>query len=345
MFDEAQNDVRPRSGDVANPPRTNHTSAMLANLVGPLLNSAAVQRLSRITFLGILSPRHRRRTECPLYAGRKSVIDDGTRLDHTVGVSVLASKIAHQLGLSAEVSRYAAAWGLLHDIATWPLSHTGEAAFSVSTGLQHRRLREMMIRGDPLLPEEMTVKKELKELRIEEDRLLSLFDKSSRPPDRNLASLWWVVNSPLTPDSLEGIWRCGRSFKLKLKAPDTWVQSFRSTLFEPCVPRRASRDGRLFWHKKSFIYEHYINRHDVVTFESGWSQAIRVVFGEVTLVESLMLPEDEIVCTVLKKGVPQTHQIVRYKPPHIYTVAPRKGTPGELGVNELETMLLRSAKD
>jgi hypothetical protein len=142
----------------------------------------------------------------------------------------------------------------------------------------------MMIRGDRLLPEAMTVSSPLKELAIDPNKLLSLFDKVYPPRQKELAVLWSIINSPLTPDSLDGIWRCARSFKVRVKYPEDWIPYFRSGLFEPCIQGRGSIDARLFWAKKSLVYEHFINRQDVVAFESAWSEAIRVCFSGQSLV-------------------------------------------------------------
>jgi hypothetical protein len=311
----------------------------------PLLQSSAVQRLGRITFLGILSPRFGKLTGCPLFRYRRRPADDGTRLDHTMAVSSLAFKICLQVGLPEDVCRYATVWGLLHDIATWPLSHTGEAAFSNVTHVRSRRLREMMIQGDPRLPEFLTVRKALGELAIKRERLLSLFEKESPPHDRDFAHLWRIIHSPLTPDSLEGIWRCSRSFGVKLKSPDAWVQVFKpGHLFSPYVHGQGSIDAEKFWRKKSYIYDHFINRPDVVAFESSWSEAMQKKFGSLSLSESLLLNEQTIIRTILNNGVTPTSNIVRYKAPHLYTVHPGERQSKELSLEDIGRMFLKQLK-
>ena len=128
----------------------------MVELAEPLYQSKAFQRLESITFLGILSPRFHGVIDSPLFHSHSIEMekDDGSRADHSLGVAFLAFSIASDLGLSLEGQRYATAWGLLHDIATWPLSHTGEAAFSALTLVGSKELREKMIIGSKQLPQE-----------------------------------------------------------------------------------------------------------------------------------------------------------------------------------------------
>ena len=101
---------------------------------GPLIDSEGFKRLHRATFLGILSPKF---AEAALVDVPVSFtgIADGSRYDHSIGAASLLLDICNNLSLSEESCRYAVAWGLIHDIATWPLSHTGEAAFHQSSSV------------------------------------------------------------------------------------------------------------------------------------------------------------------------------------------------------------------
>lgn len=248
--------------------------------------------------------------------------------------------------LPHEVCRYAAAWGLVHDIATWPLSHTGEAAFSRVTGVSGRQLREMMIIGDPRLPESMTIREELEKSAIDPAILLALFDKANYPTESRFGPLWRLVNSPLTPDSLEGIWRCARCFKITVKDPESWSQYFRGggELF-PAVQRSGSRKARHFWEQKSFVYKEFINREDVVFFESGWSEAITMLYGECSLVESLSLKENEMISSILSRGVAPSTSVVRYKQPLAYNVTEADDRKAQtIGLDELYKVFTKQAQ-
>lgn len=119
-----------------------HVLDELHRLVGPVLESPAVQRLAGVTFLGILSPAYAAVRDGGRRADRGGFFSeagkDGTRLDHSIGVAHLNVELARGFGFSVEAQRYAAAWGLLHDLGNWPLSHTAEGAFRLLTGRSAR---------------------------------------------------------------------------------------------------------------------------------------------------------------------------------------------------------------
>jgi HD superfamily phosphohydrolase len=118
------------------PARWQARLAELEALAGPLLRSPAVQRLRTVTLLGILSPQLRRLSGCPLWQNDSFAgVDDGSRFDHTIGVAAIALDTARRFGLSPSGQRYAVAWGLTHDLATWPLAHTSEPAFAAILGV------------------------------------------------------------------------------------------------------------------------------------------------------------------------------------------------------------------
>jgi hypothetical protein len=188
-------------------------------LVGPLLHSHAAQRLRNVTFLGILSPRFRQLPGCPLWPPAPEALpDDGSRFDHSIGVALTALDFAQQFGLSPRARRYAAAWGLVHDVATWPLSHTSEPAFTAATGMTSRRLREAMLLDREVVPPPYRLGSILREMDLDPVTLVDLF---SRVPvsDEDLALFQQVVRSPLTPDTLEGAWRSGLVFGVPVPAP------------------------------------------------------------------------------------------------------------------------------
>jgi len=205
-----------------------------------------------------------------------------------------------------------------------------------------------MIQGDSRLSESLSVRKPLEKMSISTHRLLSLFDKLSLPKDRNFAILWRIIHSPLTPDSLEGIWRCSRSFKVKIKRPETWIKVFKpGHLLLPYIRGQGSIDAEAFWRGKSYIYNHFINRPDVVKFESSWSQAIKHLFRGLTLSESLLIPEETIIEAVLRNGIAPTSEIVRYKNPLQYTVLSgerRTENFKDLDLDALDRMLLKQQK-
>lgn len=301
----------------------------LRAFASPLIDSSAFQRLEHITFLGILSPRFAEKVNSPVlqrYARlgiRK--LSDGTRAAHSLGVASLALEVCHNLALPFEVEKYAIAWGLLHDIAAWPLSHTGEAAFARLTRVSGQELRKRMIEGHESLGKHLLVDKPLLKMGVEPSTLLKLFCKKRPALDFPLLRLWDVIHSPLTPDTLEGMWRCGRVFGVEVPNPRILLQALDTDVLDATVisPKR-SQDILTFWRRKSDIYEKHINSSTMVAWESAWSNAIFKWYQGIDLTASLELDEDRIVDDVAKEVQIQRGKVMRYKPPLKYSVVPVK---------------------
>lgn len=300
----------------------------LEGLVAPLLNSPAVQRLRHVTFLGILSPRFRGAVPSPLWPQTAPISEqDGTRLDHSIGVALTALDVARRLELSRRGERLAVAWGLTHDLATWPLSHTSEPAFASTTGRSSRDLCMSMILGRDDAPPRYRVHAELQELGIAPEELVGLIDREAGPLDEDANLLWQLIHSPLTPDSLEGIWRCGVVLGVPVPSPHEVARGFSrhggfARYSAACLPHIFD-----FWEGKRGVYTRFINRRDVVLWESAWSIAIQRAFASVSLAESLDIPESKLIETVQRHGLPAITAVSRYKEPLNYYVRGGFDTP------------------
>ena len=124
---------------------------------------------------------------------------------HSISVALIMQFIVKKLKLKIESLKYALCWALLHDIATWPLSHTGEAAFSKITNTSSNELRKMMILGESKLPSELTLRHQLKKIKVDPIILLELFEKKNSLVDIELKKIWQIIHSPITPDTLDGM--------------------------------------------------------------------------------------------------------------------------------------------
>jgi hypothetical protein len=295
----------------------------LSHWLEPLLNSFAFTRLANITFLGILSPQFAFLPRFPFPKPNSHQIFDGTRADHSIGVANVFLEIAQSLKLSERTKRYGLAWALLHDIGTWPLSHTGEAAFSDVTSMSSDALREVIIRGYDMLPGYLTVRRQLDQLRIDIDDLMQLYKKEHNALKGELSLLWKIVNSPLTPDTLEGMQRSGRVFQIDTPPSDKITASFVTDLFSDAFIESGKSGAVLeFWRAKRRIYRSFINSKKAIEFESEWSLHTAAAFPRIALAESLLLPENCIVSTVLaysKKRMKAREK--RYKPPLDYFIS------------------------
>jgi hypothetical protein len=315
----------------------------LEALAGPLLDSPAFRRLGSVTFLGILSPRFHSVASSPLRGvDLATPVDDGSRQEHSVGVALTALDLARRLGLSAQGQRYAVAWGLTHDLASWPLSHTSEPAFQTITGLTSRQLRDRMLFGSEDLPPRYRLDRVLREVQVDPTVLAGLFSRIPLPPDEDLALLKQVVGSPLTPDTLEGTWRCGVVCGVPVPAPGELLPAVIRRGGTVYLDRRYLPVVLEFWDRKAEVYRRYINREDVVLWESAWSLVIQRECAGMTLAESLEVSEETLVGKVLAAGLPERSRVVRYKEPQEYFVnSSLDALPPDLPVLELWRVLRR----
>lgn len=292
----------------------------IATLAGPILESAAFERLGSITFLGILSPR---------FAANDRTLQltpDGSRRSHSLGVALLNVDMARTLGFSASAQRYAAAWGLLHDIGNWPLSHTGEYAFARLTQRTTRELRRDIIVGAKAVPHRYALRRQVASSGLDVDAILGLLEHRVENLSGELRELGHLFRSPLVPDTFEGMWRCGGVIGVDVPQPQTLTRSFVRDETRSIRIRRGSEAMLLdFWRSKARIYDSFLNRADTVQQESAWAQAIMRDFADLTLARSLSLTEDEVVGRVLERGLPTDVRFSRYKAPVHYALNLRDG--------------------
>jgi hypothetical protein len=197
--------------------------------------------------------------------------------------------------------------------------------------------------GGAFVPERYHLAPVLRDLGIDPVALASLFDRSAAPADEELAVLKQVVRSPLTPDTLEGMWRCGVVFGVPVPHPDEVVPALLRRRNLACLDGRRLPAVIDFWRGKSSVYERFINREDVIRWESAWAAALQRCCDGVALADSLELSEDELVSAVKRQGLPPAaSRVLRYKEPQEYLVNGALGAlPPEPPVSELWRVLRR----
>lgn len=316
----------------------------IGEVAKPLLESEAFKRLGAITFLGILSPRFAKRLKSPLCGRRdRNFRCDGSRRSHSLGVANIVLDICDKLRVSPTARKYAAAWALTHDIANWPLSHTGEAAFERLTGVTSRDLRAKFIIGSDELRRDWWLAEPLESMGVKPDRLIRLFDRATTSLGEELDDLLAVIRSPITPDTIEGIWRSGIAFGVDVPAPEDVGQSLTRDMFDILVDSEYSATVVTFWRRKAKVYDDFINRPATVYWESAWSLGIQREFRDIGLLESLELTEADVIERITARGLPTDVHFSRFRKPMSYYVAsPRVRTlPANMQLQNLRTVLVK----
>jgi hypothetical protein len=328
----------------------------IAEIGRPILASWAFHRLQRVSFLGILSPRYRGLPGHPLQHTRV-LSDDGNRAQHSIGVAYLLHRLMVSFKYRNSTIAYGVAWALSHDISTWPLSHTGEAAFKHL--ISSSKLREKQIRGDSSLPRKFHIARQLSEMGVEGEVLLQLFNKKERPFDRDLAELWELLHSPVTPDTLEGMHRAAEVRSVRIPDPKLMVDSLYLDQTRSMRIRKSKSDLFFqFWRAKEKIYGGWINSAATVRFESAWSLAIRDSHQGIDTPHALDLQEEEMVQSAMHRfphlreasqiDSPDSDNELRYKPPLKYEIErnfrSRVRLPEDAKVKDLSSIFQKEKK-
>lgn len=223
----------------------------LRELVGDaLIDNAWMARLGRISFLGTLD-RH------PL--SRRA----SNRREHSLGVAKLALDAAASLELPRDQAKTFVAACLLHDIGHYPLSHAAEAAFARTLGANHHEVGRWVILGDGPIGRERSLRPSLEVQDIDPAEVWALIDRSpSLSPA--LAPLAELLRAPINLDTLEGITRTARDFRVrKRNLPErlfTWVDTAGPEGgAELGIQREALAAADHFWLLKHRVYDRVIN--------------------------------------------------------------------------------------
>ncbi len=124
-------------------------------------------------------------------------------------------------------------------------------------------------------------------------------------------------------------------------APDEIVSTLRRQGFV-YLDRPGLTAAIEFWRAKSRIYEQFINREDVILWESAWALALQQCCPGVSLDRSLELAEDELVSAVKGQELPAVSHVIRYKEPQEYVInGALDALPSEMPVSELWRVLRR----
>jgi len=113
---------------------TVHGTIRLDPMVQDLMETLELQRLSGIRQLGLTYL---------VFPGANH-----SRIEHCLGVSHVAGKIAEAIGLPDEERRLVMAAGLLHDLGHGPFSHTLEHILSSKLSIDHMHLTQAIILGE-----------------------------------------------------------------------------------------------------------------------------------------------------------------------------------------------------
>ena len=210
------------------------------SVVGALLSTRALRRLSRIGFLGAIDyVRHRTGT-----AGHQR---RHNRLEHSISVARLADIYAREADLPDDRRQLLLSAALLHDVGHGPLSHTLEPVFEAEFGIDHHIMTRRLVTGEVPLGKE--IPELLADAGVDLDEVLALIE------GEHDGDVGFLFSGQINLDTLEGINRC-RAFIARRSAYGScesmvrrWAQGRASTI---------ENDFDAFWHLKHQVYNLFI---------------------------------------------------------------------------------------
>ncbi len=235
----------------------------------------------------------------------------------------LQSGVCYPTGaLDQQALKYAIAWGLTHDVATWPMSHSSEPAFEHLTGWRGRAIREAMLTGHEMIPTHLRVTESLQAMQVDPAVLARFFQPDAGQLPAALRPVHAIAKGLLSPDTLEGMHRSAIAFGITPPDVHAIVDSFESRDGVVGVSTANIESLLGFWRAKMSIYQGWINRPEVIAFESDWALALVAAFSKLSLPRSFELREEELLERVPVRqprpgGVRQPRPF-KYKPPMAY---------------------------
>lgn len=207
-----------------------------------LIASAAFQRLGDIRFLGAIDYFVRP-------SGRRLDRRRHTRLEHTLGVALLALRYAQIRNLSEQEEMLVVAAALLHDIGHAPLSHSMEPAFKEQFGLSHHRAGKEIILGHAPRGVGREIKPALERAGIDIEQVLALISGKLEGSAHN-----FLFAHPINIDTIEAISRSETYIQSDPTSPPP--DAVLDALLDPSHHARVL-DG--FWALKDRVYSVIIN--------------------------------------------------------------------------------------
>ncbi len=220
-----------------------------ASVYRSIISSPEFQRLKGISFLGTIDIFDLFDTKYKF-----------SRYDHSIGVAVLAKKIAEKLSLDKKRTKTLIITYLLHDIGHPPLSHCLEPIFikhlRYACNGHHTQTRRLIVGSLRYHYHSrfnlIFLHKLLKKHSINISEVSSLLGGEGDPILKSL------IENPFNPDTIDGINRAALTFGEKPVAAEDILKSFSLVNNEVVLDLNYKNILDAFWSLKSRIYSLYI---------------------------------------------------------------------------------------
>lgn len=219
------------------------------DFVRALAGTRPMRRLRRIGFLGAIDYIKKQTGSAP-HKRRHN------RLEHSLGVGLLAELYARSSPAEVIDRRLLLAAALLHDVGHGPLSHTLEPVFDAEFGINHHQATELIVRGQTRLGLEVAAA--LRNYSVDAVEVVSLIN------GRHSGPMNFLFSGQINLDTLEGITR-SRAFLSKATAPASAGSMASKIARLDCLPTAELDD---FWKTKHQVYNLFIHANRGLVLDS-----------------------------------------------------------------------------
>jgi len=232
---------------------------LYGNCIFTLLNFGAIERLKGIVYLGVTASLYKKR--------------DSNRFSHSINVAVLANTIAEKLNLSKDDKNILVLYYLFHDIGHLPNSHVSEPLlrllqakrkFHESFGLylfENSDIKDWFFVN---IPNGLTIWERIKDI------------FTNRFAEIN-PLICEIIESPLNPDTIEGIFRSAVILELNYVLPENIINGIYMYSNSILYSNKDIQQVFDFFLLQKEIYEDYVYSLSNQSAEAMWKKALYIL--------------------------------------------------------------------
>ncbi len=262
-------------------------------IVHDVINSFELQRLKKISFLGLLNK----------IFPTKSY----SRYDHSLGVGYLGLYLCRIKSIPKEKGLYLVLACLLHDIGHLPYSHLTERIFKID----HKKRTFDLIKkgGNGYYDVENSVNRILKRNNIDPDKIIKILKSESK-----IGFINSLFEIPINLDTIEAINRCAFSLGIKGLNPLQILKTFKIKKDKLVLNKDDFKLYDQFWFLKNRIYQDYIYSDENIKLEARYYFSLSNFFRNLSKSESLekyaLMHDEEFIATMFNSDLNHKMKII-----------------------------------
>lgn len=259
------------------------------------------KRLRKISFLGIIDHYNKLNSEYYIQFSRS---------EHSKGVYKLANILINRCNFSSSEISLIKSAALCHDMGHSAFSHSLEHALKeINPSLSHHQIMERILTND-----ETDISIVLDFHNINRDRLLKICKGDSGEP------LSWIFHAPINIDTLDGIARFFRSFRLVTPFdPELCTKYLAKLHMGEFLNDYEVTALDNFWISKKSFYESFLSSGAFAAYEAGFIQSVLSNFSSASE-EEYFIDERELIYRIGNDNFGKLGTKKKFKPRSTFAI-------------------------